>query len=98
MGNRLYVGNLSFKTTEEGLRDLFARDGKQVTDCRVITDRATGRSRGFGFVEMASEEDAQKAIELLDNFELDGRALKVNFAREKENDRGGGQSRRSESW
>jgi cold-inducible RNA-binding protein len=98
MGKRLYVGNLSFKTTEEGLRDLFAQDGKQVTDCRVITDRATGRSRGFGFVEMASDDDANKAIEQYNDFELDGRALKVNFAREKEQDRGGGQARRSESW
>jgi RNA recognition motif-containing protein len=87
---------LSFKTTEEGLRAAFEKDGRKVADCRIISDRATGRSRGFGFVEMGSDDDAQKAIEALDNVELDGRPIKVNFAREREQDRGGGGPRRRE--
>ncbi len=84
MEARLYVGNLSFKTTEEGLRQVFERDGRQVVDCKIISDRETGRSRGFGFVEMASKEDADKAVAALDGVEIDGRALRVNIAREKQ--------------
>ena len=99
MSKRLYVGNLSFKTSEEGLRELFEGDGRQVVDCRIITDRATGRSRGFGFVEMATDEDAKKAIEAMDNFEIDGRALKVNFAQERQQGGGGqGPRRRNDSY
>jgi len=84
MEARLYVGNLSFKTTEDSLRQMFARDGRQVVDCKIISDRETGRSRGFGFVEMANDDDANKAIAALDGVEVDGRALRVNLAREKQ--------------
>lgn len=84
MESRLYVGNLSFKTTEEGLRQVFGRDGRQVVDCKIIMDRETGRSRGFGFVEMGSKDDADKAVAALDGVEIDGRALRVNIAREKQ--------------
>ena len=84
MEARLYVGNLSFKTTEDALRQMFARDGRQVVDCKIISDRETGRSRGFAFVEMANDDDANKAIAALDGVEIDGRALRVNLAREKQ--------------
>jgi len=76
MGNRLYVGNLSYSTTEESLRSAFEQDGRQVTDVSIITDRMTGQSRGFAFVEMASPADAQAAIAALDGRELDGRTLR----------------------
>jgi RNA recognition motif-containing protein len=88
MGNRLYVGNLSFQTQEDSLRDVFSEIG-EVTDCKVITDRETGRSRGFGFVTMATDDLAQEAIAQLDGADLDGRALRVNEAEE----RGGGGGR-----
>lgn len=84
MTNRLYVGNIPFRTSEEDLRELFARDGKEVVECRIITDRETGRSRGFGFVEMGTEEDAEKSIESLDGLSFEGRNLKVNYAREQQ--------------
>lgn len=84
MSKRLYVGNLSFQTSEDALRRLFEQDGRSVSDCKIITDRDTGRSRGFGFVEMENDADAQNAIKALDGFELDGRPLKVNEARERE--------------
>lgn len=84
MAVRLYVGNLNYKTSEEGLKDLFSQDGREVVDCRIITDRETGRSRGFGFVELGNEEQAQAAIKALDGFEFEERALRVNFAREKQ--------------
>ncbi len=88
MSNRVYVGNVNFRTTEEGLRDLFAAHG-EVVSVRMITDRDTGRYRGFSFVEMASEEQANAAVESLNGTELDGRALKVNIAHERQprNDR-----------
>jgi RNA recognition motif-containing protein len=90
MSNKLYVGNLSFDTREEDLQELFAAQG-EVISARVITDRDTGRPRGFGFVEMAQSEDAQKAIEALDGQEFMGRNLKVNLAQPRENrPRGGG--------
>ena len=84
MGKRLYVGNLNFQTTEQALRQLFERDGRQVVDCKVVSDRETGRSRGFAFVEMNTDEEAQGAIKALDGFEVDGRALRVNEARDRE--------------
>lgn len=91
MGTRLYVGNLSYDTDEQGLRDLFAQNGRTVNEVRIITDRDTGRSRGFGFVEMGSEEDAQAAIAELNGFSMDGRPLTVNEARERtDRGRGGG--------
>ena len=90
MGNRLYVGNLSYSTTEESLRTAFEQDGRQVTDVSIITDRMTGQSRGFAFVEMASPADAQAAIAALDGRELDGRTLRVSEARERGGPGGGG--------
>ena len=83
MNNRIYVGNVSFQTTEDGLRDLFAPHG-EVASVRMITDRETGRYRGFSFVEMATEEQASAAISALDGVELDGRPLKVNLAKERQ--------------
>lgn len=80
MSSNIYVGNLSFNTSSGGLRDLFAEHG-EVTDAQVITDRDTGESRGFGFVEMASAEAAQTAISAIDGTEVDGRSLKVNVAK-----------------
>lgn len=80
MAQRLYVGNLSFNTTDEGLREAFAQAG-EVTKAEVMKDRMTGRSRGFGFVEMATDEAAQAAISTLNGKDLDGRQLTVNEAR-----------------
>ncbi|MBI4208149.1 MAG: RNA-binding protein [Deltaproteobacteria bacterium] len=89
MGKKLYIGNLPFDTQEESLRSLFEADGRQVASVQIITDRATGRSRGFGFVELESDEDAQKAIQSLSGKELNGRALVINEAREREPRSGG---------
>lgn len=80
MEKKLYVGGLSYNTTEAGLRDAFSQAG-EVVSASVITDKMSGRSRGFGFVEMATEEDAQKAIEMWNGKELDGRTLIVNEAK-----------------
>jgi RNA recognition motif-containing protein len=82
MGTRLYVGNLSFSSTVETVREAFARIG-EVTDVHIVTDRATGQSRGFGFVTMGSPAEAQKAIETMNGASLDGRALRVNEAEER---------------
>lgn len=82
MTNNLYVGNLTFNTTSSDLQNLFAQHG-EVAKAQVITDRDTGRSRGFGFVEMASADSAKAAIEALDGHNLDGRALTVNVAKER---------------
>jgi len=83
MGTRLYVGNLAFQTTESDIQDLFGQIGA-VVSCSLITDKFTGKSRGFAFVEMAAEEDAQKAIAELGGKNLDGRPLTVNEARPRE--------------
>ena len=88
MGKRLYIGNLDYQTTSEDLNQLFAGAG-QVVSAQVISDRATGRSRGFGFVEMADDESAQKAITLYNGHVLSGRAILVSEARERV-ERGGG--------
>jgi RNA recognition motif-containing protein len=88
MGRKLFVGNLSFDVTNSDLEALFAESGG-CESVAVITDRFSGQSRGFGFVEMASSSDAQRAIQQLDGKELKGRQIKVNEARERE-DRGGG--------
>ena len=93
MGNRLYVGNLSFDTTQDALITAFEQDGRKVTDVKVITDRDTGRPRGFAFVEMSNDQEAQAAIQAMDGTELDGRTLKVNEAQERR-PRGGGEPRR----
>lgn len=90
MNNKLYVGNLSFATEESHLQTLFAGDGRQVTSVRIMTDRETKRSKGFGFVEMATPEDAQKAIAALHGQEFMGRPLTINEAREQAPRTGGG--------
>ena len=84
----IFVGNLDFKATEEGVRSLFERYGV-VNSARIMTDRETGRSRGFAFVEMENENEANQAISALNGFNMDGRALNVNEARPKP-DRGFG--------
>ncbi len=91
MGKRLYVGNLSYNTTELELREAFGQAGT-VTDAKVVMDRETGRPRGFAFVEMSSEQEAQNAIQQLNGRELDGRAINVNEAQERTGGggRGGG--------
>lgn len=83
MSKKLYVGGLSYSTTEDGLREAFAQAGA-VETATVIMDRMTGRSKGFGFVEYATEEAAQAGIQMWDGQELDGRRLKVSEARPKE--------------
>ena len=88
MSNKLYVGNLSFRVTSEDLHEYFAAAGA-VESANVVFDRETGRSRGFGFVEMASEDDANNAIAQFNGQEYDGRTMVVNEARPRE-DRGGG--------
>jgi cold-inducible RNA-binding protein len=89
MGRKLYVGNLPYTTAEQDLRDLFERAG-QVESVTVMRDMATGRARGFGFVEMATDEGATKAINELHESQLGGRTLTVNEARPKEPRSGGG--------
>jgi RNA recognition motif-containing protein len=89
MGRRLFVGNLSYNTTEMELRDVFGQVGT-VADAKVVTDRETGRPRGFAFVEMGSDEEAQQAIQQLNGRELDGRAIKIDEAQERGGGRGGG--------
>ena len=82
MGRRLYVGNLPYSTTDEELNGLFSRAGA-VESVRVMRDMATGRARGFAFVQMASDEEAQRAISEFHQFQMEGRALVVNEARPK---------------
>ena len=89
MGKKLYVGNLPFSATESAVSDLFSQIGG-VDSVRLITDRDSGRSKGFGFVEMASDEEAEKAISELNGKEFEGRALTVNEARPQEPRSGGG--------
>jgi RNA recognition motif-containing protein len=89
MASKLYVGNLPFTATEDEVRDLFEQDGRSVSTVSLVTDRETGRPRGFGFVEMASDDDAQQAIRALNGTEMGGRRLTVNEARPRP-DRGGG--------
>lgn len=89
MGKKLYVGNLSFSVSDSDLQTLFAPHG-DVVSAQVITDRDTGQSKGFGFVEFGSDSAAQAAIAALDGKDHGGRALKVNEARPKENRSGGG--------
>ncbi|HNY15959.1 MAG TPA: RNA-binding protein [Treponemataceae bacterium] len=82
MGKKIYVGNLSYDTNEAGLNDLFQQHGK-VVSAKVITDRDSGRSKGFGFVEMGTEDEARAAIAALNGVTLDGRQLKVNESIDK---------------
>jgi cold-inducible RNA-binding protein len=90
MGSRLYVGNLPFSANEEAIRELFAQDGREVAEVKLITDRDTGRPRGFGFVEMGNSEHADAAVTALNGFSMDGRPLTVNEARERSSGGGGG--------
>jgi len=94
MSAKLYVGNLSFQTTGADLEQLFVGAGG-AQSVNVITDRDTGRSRGFAFVDMASEAQAQEAISQLNGKEVDGRSLTVSVARPREDNRGGGPKRGS---
>lgn len=88
MGTKLYVGNLSYETTADELKELFSKSGV-VASADLITDRQTGRSKGFAFVEMGSEEAAKAAIESLNDTELNGRKLNVNEAKPREERSGG---------
>src|SRR4026208_2188141 len=89
MNTKLFVGNLSFNTTENDLQDAFAAHGT-VTEANLVMDRMSGRPRGFGFVTMSTEEEAQKAIEAMNGASIDGRNLTVNIARPREEGGGGG--------
>lgn len=109
MSQNLFIGSLAYATTDDSLKAFFEVVG-EVTSARVVTDRETGRSRGFGFVEFADEANNQKAVDQLNGKELDGRAINVSLARPKEdrprrefnNDRGGngggGNAFRQRSW
>lgn len=96
MGNRLYVGNLSYNVTNSNLEEMFAPFG-QVSSAQVVMDRETGRSKGFGFVEMQDSNAARAAMDGLNEREHDGRQLKVNEARPRE-DRNGGRGGRGERF
>ena len=94
MGTRLYVGNIPYSTTAEDLRTIFGgQNNRQVTDVKIITDRETGQSRGFAFVEMADPNDAQAVINELNGSQMGGRAIVVNEARERTGGGGGGGGR-----
>lgn len=102
MGKRLFVGGLPYSITDQQLKDLFSEQG-QIESVTIVTDRYSGQSKGFGFVEMVTEEDAQKAIATLNNTELEGRKIVVNEARPREDrpqrsfgDRSGGMGRGSD--
>ncbi len=88
MGHRIYVGNLSFNTDKDAVRDAFSRFG-EVTDVHLVTDRQTGQPRGFGFVTMGTREAAQAAIAGMNGSSLDGRDLRVNEAEERQGGGGG---------
>ena len=93
MSTKLFVGNLDFKVTENDLQDAFAAFGT-VVEANLVTDRTTGRPRGFAFVTMSTPEEAQKAIEAMNGKDLGGRAINVNIARPREERSGGGGDRR----
>ena len=93
MGNKLYVGNLPFSATDDSLRQMFGQAG-QVESVRIITDRDTGRSKGFGFVEMSTDEEASEAIKKFNGNEMEGRSLTVNEARPMTERDGGGRGYR----
>ena len=97
MSRKLYVGNLPYDTGEDQLQDLFAQFG-QVDSVRVMRDMATGRARGFAFVEMSNEDEAQRAVTGLNETQLGGRSLTVNEARPKPEFAGGGRGRRESRW
>jgi RNA recognition motif-containing protein len=89
VAKKLYVGNLAYSTTQEQIQELFSQAG-EITEIALITDRDTGRAKGFGFVEMATEEAAQEAIKRFNGYSLDNRNLTVNEARPREERSGGG--------
>ena len=95
--NKLYVGGLPYSVTEDRLEELFSAHGT-VESAKVITDRMTGRSRGFGFVEMSSQEEAQQAIDKLNGTDLEGRSLTVNEAKPQEPRGGGGGGGGRDRW
>lgn len=103
MAKKLYVGNLPYSATQDGLRDAFSKAGT-VESATIITDKMSGRSKGFGFVEMANDDEAQKAIEMWNGKEMDGRPLTVNEARPmeprapREGGRGGFGGGRRDNW
>jgi RNA recognition motif-containing protein len=106
VSQNLFIGSLAYATTDDSLKAFFEQIG-EVASAKVITDRESGRSKGFGFVEFVNEDDNQKAVDQLDGKELDGRAINVGLARPKEdrprrdfgnNDRSGGNSFRKRSW
>jgi len=90
MSKKLFVGNLPYTTTEDALRDLFSGEGRNVSRVTIVTDRDTGRSRGFAFVEMATDEEAQAAVTALNGADFDGRTLRVDLAHDKPGGGGGG--------
>ncbi|MBI2206126.1 MAG: RNA-binding protein [Candidatus Rokubacteria bacterium] len=89
MAQKLFVGGIAFSTTSERLREVFSQSG-EVVSATVVTDRDTGQSRGFGFVEMATTEEANKAVQALNGRDLDGRSLKVEISKPKTGGGGGG--------
>jgi RNA recognition motif-containing protein len=91
---KLFVGNIPYSTTEQDLRGLFERSGGKVTSVRVITDFDTGRSKGYAFVEMATNDEADRAIKDLNNYNLNGRSIVVNEARPRAGGGGGGEASR----
>jgi RNA recognition motif-containing protein len=93
MEAKLYVGNLPYSVRDDGLQDLFSQAGG-VVSANVITDRESGRSKGFGFVEMSSPEEAEKAIQMFNGYSFEGRDLRVNIARPREERPRGGRDRR----
>lgn len=93
MGNKLYVGNLPFSATDDSLKEMFAQAG-QVESARIITDRDTGRSKGFGFVEMSTQQEASDAINKFNGADFDGRSLTVNEARPMPSRDAGGRGQR----
>lgn len=92
MSSKIFVGNISYHTTEESLRELFESTGGEVISARIITDRETGRSRGFGFVEYGSDADARTALDELNGRNVDGRPLRLDLAQERGSGGGSGRS------
>ena len=97
MSKKLFVGNLSFEVTDFDLEDLFKQHG-EVVSAKVILDRDSNRSRGFGFVEMTSDSSAQSSIDALNGTEVKGRAINVSIAKERTDDRGGGGFRKKRNY
>ena len=97
MSKKLYVGNLPYTTTVEELKDLFS-EYESIEDVKVITDRDSGRSRGFGFVDLSSDEEAEKAIKTLNGHSVGDREIVINEARPRGNRDSGGSYRSSNSW